>query len=133
MSRQNVDIVRGMYESFEKGDVPGVVSELDQNVEWNEAENFIYADRNPYVGPQAVLEGVFMRLGTDWENFTVKTEEWLDAGNRLVVLGIYGGTHKGTGKRVRAQFAHIWSLKEGRVVRFQQYTDTKQFADAIAH
>lgn len=133
MSRQNVDIVRGMYESFEKGDVPGVVSELDQNVEWNEAENFIYADRNPYVGPQAVLEGVFMRLGTDWENFTVKTEEWLDAGNRLVVLGIYAGTHKGTGNRVRAQFAHIWSLKEGRVVRFQQYTDTKQFADAIAH
>ena len=73
-----------------------------------------------------------MRLGTDWEGFSVTPEEWLDAGNRLVVMGIYQGTHKGTGKTVRAQFAHVWSLKEGRVVRFQQYTDTKQFADAIA-
>ncbi|MGI8732790.1 MAG: nuclear transport factor 2 family protein [Pyrinomonadaceae bacterium] len=132
MSQTNVEIVRGIYESFEKGDVPKVMGQLDQNVEWNEAENFIYADRNPYLGPQAVFEGVFMRLGTEWEGFTVTTEEWLDAGNRLVVLGIYEGTHKATGKRVRAQFAHVWSLKEGRVVRFQQYTDTKQFADVVA-
>jgi hypothetical protein len=37
---------------------------MDPSIEWNEAENFIYADRNPYVGPQAVLEGVFTRLGS---------------------------------------------------------------------
>jgi ketosteroid isomerase-like protein len=44
----------------------------------------------------------------------------------------YSGTYKSTGKHVRAQFAHIWSVREGRVVRFQQYTDTKQFADTVA-
>lgn len=132
MSHDNVEIVRGMYDSFGRGDVPSVLGQMHSNIEWNEAENFIYADGNPYLGPQAVLEGVFMRLGTDWEGFSVTPEEWLDAGNRLVVMGIYQGTHKGTGKTVRAQFAHVWSLKEGRVVRFQQYTDTKQFADAIA-
>jgi ketosteroid isomerase-like protein len=85
------------------------------------------------MGPQAVLEGVFMRLGTEWEGFSVTPEEWMDAGNRVVVLGTYAGTHRGTSKRVRAQFAHVWSLKEGRVVRFQQYTDTKQFADVVTH
>ena len=133
MSHENVEIVRGIYESFGRGDVPSALGQMHSSIEWNEAENFIYADGNPYVGPQAVLEGVFMRLGTDWEGFSVSPEEWLDAGNRLVVMGLYQGTHKGTGKTVRAQFAHVWSLKEGRVVRFQQYTDTKQFADAIAH
>ena len=132
MSQENVQIIRGLYEAFGRGDVPTVLGKMDQSIEWNEAENFIYADRNPYVGPQAVLEGVFMRLGSDWEGFTVTPEEWLDAGDRIVVLGTYSGTHKATGKQVRAQFAHIWSVREGRVVRFQQYTDTKQFAEAVA-
>ena len=132
MSQENVAVVQGLYEAFGRGDVPAVLGQMDQGIEWNEAENFIYADRNPYVGPQAVLEGVFMRLGSEWEGFTVTPEEWLDAGDRIVVLGTYSGTHKATGRQVRAQFAHIWSVREGSVVRFQQYTDTKQFADTIA-
>lgn len=132
MSHDNVETVRGLYESFGAGDVPSVLGKMDKGIEWNEAENFIYADGNPYVGPQAILEGVFMRLGTEWEGFSVTPEEWMDAGPRVVVLGTYSGTHRGTSKRVRAQFAHVWSLKEGRVVRFQQYTDTKQFAEVVA-
>ena len=132
MSQENVAVVRGLYEAFGRGDVPAVLGQMDQGIEWNEAENFIYADRNPYVGPQAVLEGVFMRLGSEWEVFTVTPAEWLDAGDRIVVLGTYSGTHKATGRQVRAQFAHIWSVREGSVVRYQQYTDTKQFADTIA-
>jgi hypothetical protein len=73
-----------------------------------------------------------MRLGSEWEGFSVKPEEWLDAGNHVVVLGSYAGRHKKTGKEVRAQFAHVWGMRGDRVVRFQQYTDTKQFADAVA-
>lgn len=132
MSRENVQVIQGLYEAFGRGDVPSVLNQMDRSIEWNEAENFIYADRNPYVGPQAVLEGVFMRLGSEWEGFRVTPEEWLDAGDRVVVLGTYSGTHKATGRQVRAQFAHIWSVREGRVVRFQQYTDTKQFAETVA-
>jgi uncharacterized protein len=132
MSQEKVEIIRRMYDSFEKGDVPAVLGQMDQQIEWREAENFIYADGNPYVGPQAVLEGVLMRIGSEWDNFAVTPEEWLDAGNHVVVLGTYTGKHKETGREVRAQFAHVWGVKGDRVVRFQQYTDTKQFAEAIA-
>jgi hypothetical protein len=132
MSQENVESIRGIYEAFGKGDVPAVLGQMDQGIEWREAENFIYADRNPYVGPQAVLEGVFMRLGSEWDDFTVTPEEWLDAGNHVVVLGTYTGRHKESGREVRAQFAHVWGVRAGRVVRFQQYTDTKQFAEVVA-
>lgn len=71
-----------------------------------------------------------MRLATEWDRFTVTPAEWLDAGDHVVVLGTYTGTYKATGKGVRAQFAHVWRLKGAKVVRFQQYTDTKQWADA---
>jgi uncharacterized protein len=132
MSQENMGVIRGMYESFSKGDVTSVLGQMHQNIEWRETENFIYADRNPYHGPQAVLEGVFMRLASEWADFRVMPEEWLDAGNHIVVLGTYSGRHQETGREVRAQFAHIWGVTHGRVVRFQQYTDTKQFAEAIA-
>ena len=131
MSKENLEVIRGLYDSFERGDVPAVLGQFDEAIEWREAENFIYADRNPYVGPQAVLEGVFMRLGTEWEGFVVTPEEWLDAGHHVVVLGTYTGRRKETGREVRAQFAHVWGVRGGRVVRFQQYTDTKQFAEAV--
>jgi uncharacterized protein len=132
MSQENMDVIRGMYDSFTRGDVDAVLERMHHEIEWREADNFIYADRNPYLGPRAVLEGVFIRLASEWHDFTVTPEEWLDAGNHVVVLGSYTGRHKETGREVRAQFAHIWGLTHGRVARFQQYTDTKQFADAVA-
>jgi ketosteroid isomerase-like protein len=130
MSAENVDIVRAMYEAFAKGDVPGVLGKLSANVEWLEAENFIYADGNPYIGPQAVLEGVFLRIVKDWNDFTVTPAEILDAGDRVITLGHYSGTHKNTGKSVRAQMVHVWTFADGKAIKFQQYTDTRQFADA---
>jgi len=131
MSAENVEIVRSMYRAFASGDVPGVLSQLSPKVEWWEAENFIYADGNPYIGPQSVLEGVFLRIISNWNDFTVTPEAILDAGDRVVTLGIYGGTYKATGKTVRAQMVHVFTIENEKVVKFQQYTDTKQFADAV--
>ncbi len=126
MSQQNVDLIRGLYDAFAKGDVPAVLGGMDPGIEWNEAESFPYADRNPYIGPQAVLEGVFMRIMTDWEAFCVVTESVLDAGEVVVALGRYKGKHRTTGKDLDAQHAHIWWLRDGKVTRFQQYVDTAQ-------
>lgn len=132
MSAENVEIVRGLYESFSKGDIPSVLGAFDKDIVWNEAENYIYADRNPYVGPQAILEGVFLRIVSEWDNFTVNADSILDAGDKVVTLGTYTATHKKTGKSVKAQLVHVWDLSNGKATKFQQYTDTKQFADAVA-
>ncbi len=131
MSQQNADLVKSLYAAFGKGDVPTVLGAMDPAIEWNEAENFPYADKNPYVGPQAVLEGVFMRLGGEWDGFGVAVEEVLDAGDTVVALGRYGGAYRKTGTSIHAQFAHVWRLRGGKVVRFQQYTDTLQAARAV--
>ncbi|MFN6962855.1 MAG: nuclear transport factor 2 family protein [Pyrinomonadaceae bacterium] len=132
MSQTNLELIRGMYEAFAAGDVPTVLGLMDEKIDWREADNFLYADGNPYVGPQAVLEGVFMRLANDWDDFAVQPEEWFDAGDTIVVCGHYTGTSKATGRSVRAQFAHVWTMQNGKVVRFRQYTDTRQWADAAA-
>src|SRR6185295_15900521 len=124
MSEENVNIVRGLYEAFGTGDIPGVVAVLDPQIEWREADNFIYADGNPYIGPNAVLEGVFGRIDAEWDDFTVSPDEILDAGPTVIGRGYYSGAYKKNGKKVRAQFAHFFTFRDGKVAQFQQYTDT---------
>lgn len=132
MSQENVNIVQGLYGAFGRGDIPSVIAALDPEVEWLEAENFIYADNNPYVGPEAVLEGVFMRIGSEWDGFVVSPKEVLDAGDTVIGHGYYSGTYKKNGNHVKAQFAHFFTFQGAKVIKFQQYTDTAQFARAVA-
>ena len=123
---QNVDVMRGAYAAFAEGDVPAVVAVMAPDIEWNEAENFPYADGNPYVGPDGVVGGVFVRLAEDWDFWNIEIENMLDAGDNVVVLGRYHAKHSETGADLNAQFAHIWWLEGGKIKRFQQYADTHQ-------
>jgi ketosteroid isomerase-like protein len=130
MSQQNVDLVRAIYDAFGTGDIPGILSRMAPDIEWNEAEGHPYADGNPYRGPDAILGGVFARLGGEWDGFAAVPEEFLDAGDTVIVLGRYRGTAKATGRTLDAQLAHVWRISDGKAARFQQYTDTLQAARA---
>jgi ketosteroid isomerase-like protein len=124
------DIVNGIYQAFATGDVPAVLGAFDPQIHWREADGFLYADGNPYIGPEAVAGGVFQRLGESVDSFVAVPEQWIEDGDTVVVEGRYRGAMKATGRPVDAQFAHVWRLRGGKVVGFQQYTDTRQWADA---
>lgn len=105
---------------------------MDPEIRWHEAEG------NPYmpsgearVGPDAVLNNLFMRLREDWDGFTVHPISYHDAGDVVAVEGRYTAVHKVTGRPTDAQFCHVWSLKDGKVTKFQQYTDTGAFQEIM--
>ena len=127
---KNADVVKGVYSAFATGNVPAVLAAFDAGIQWLEAESFLYADGNPYAGPMAVAQGVFQRVVTDVDGFSVVPEQFIDGGDTIVVEGRYKGTWKATQAKVDAQFAHIWHVRDGKIVRFQQYTDTRQWAKA---
>ena len=118
----NVNVIQGAYAAFAKGDVPGVLGILSPDIAWTEAEGFPYG--GTYNGPNAVLEGVFMRLGAEWDGFAAVPDEFIDGGDAVVVLGKYSGKYKATGKSFQANFAHVWKLQDGKAIRFTQYVDT---------
>lgn len=128
MSKANVDLIRGIYDAFAVGDVPAVLGAMSPDIVWNEAEHFPYADGNPYVGPEAVLNGVFARCVGEWDGFAVAVDEILDAGDTVIALGRYHGTFKATGRAQNTQLVHVWRIASGKVVAFQQYADTLQVA-----
>lgn len=127
----NADIIKSLYDAFAKGDVPAVLGLFDPQIEWNEAEGVRYADRNPYRGPMAVAEGVFGRIIAEVDQFAALPSKFIDGGDTVVVEGRYKGKVKATGTTLDAQFAHVYTLSGGRIVRFQQYTDTAQWTKAL--
>jgi len=125
----NGDIIRTHYAASDQGDIAGMLAPLADDVRWTEAAGFPYA--GTYVGPQAVLENVFARIQQDWDGFALVIDEVIDGGDAVVGLGTYSGTHRATGRSFEARVAHIWHLTDGRVVRFEQITDSAMVIRAI--
>jgi uncharacterized protein len=119
----NGEIISGVYEAFAKGDVPTVLAAMDPNIEWNEAEGFMYG--GTYTGPNAILENVFMKFVTEWEGFSVVPDKIVDSGDGSVVsLGTYSGKYLKTGKSMSVPFAHAWEFRDGKIVKMRQFLDT---------
>jgi ketosteroid isomerase-like protein len=125
----NVKLVEAVYEGFARGDIQPLLDILDENVEWHEAEHVPYWPGGAYVGPQAVLENVFGRLPQDFDGFTVDVQRLVGCGDTVLTEARYRATFKANGKPLDTQVAHVWDFRDGKVVRWQQYTDTWQFAD----
>ena len=128
-TRANVDLIEQLYDAFARGDIPGVLGAFDPQIEWTSAEGALYP--GTFIGPDAVLSNVFARIGGEWDGFRVEPAEYLDAGDHVVALGRYSGTYRATGRAMSAAFAHVWTVRDGRVVRFRQYADTRKMAEAL--
>lgn len=118
-----IDLVRRFYDALGRGDVPAVLALLDAQIEWTEAEGFPYYD-GTWRGPQAVLDNLFVPLSADWDGFLAKPHEFIAAGNRVVSIGTYSGTFKKTGRSLSAAFAHVWTVRDGKLAKFDMHTDT---------
>jgi len=128
----NVEFVRGLYAAFGQGDVPAVLGAMDPRIEWREAEGNPYQPSgNAWTGPDAIMQNLFLKLGTEWDGFTVHPKEVHDAGDTVVVEGRYTGTHKATAKSLDAQFCHVFKIRDNKITSFQQFVDTAQLQDVM--
>ena len=89
----NADIVRGFYESVEGGDLAGGLALLAPDCSWTEMDGL--ARGGTYHGPDEVREGVFFRIGGEWDGFRLTVDEVLDAGDSVVAVGTYAGNVQG--------------------------------------
>ena len=126
-----VETIKAAYAAFGRNDPSVLFGAMDSEINWHEAEGSPLADRNPYVGPQAVGEGVFARMVAAIDNFTAVPGTFIDGGDHVVVLGRYGGTMKASGARLDSPFCHVFRIQGDKIVTFQQFTNTAQWAQLM--
>ena len=121
--QENVAIVRRGYEAFGRGDLDGLISLMDDNVEWVSPGPSDLPTAGQRRGPQQVRQffGSVNEL-YDFESFEPQT--FVSEGDLVVVLGTDRVKVKATGKTITEAWAHVFTVKNGKIVRFQEYIDT---------
>lgn len=124
-----LDIIRATYEGTSEENGKNLLAALAPEATWTEAAGFPYA--GTYTGADAIIANVFRRLATEWIGYTAKVHTYLADGDRVAAFGVYSGTYRATGKAMTATFAHLYRLKDGKIVSMEQYVDSAMVRDAM--
>ena len=118
----NKEIIQRIYDSFAAGDVAAVTAAFADGIAWTEADGFPLA--GTYIGSQAIVENVFMRLGEVGNEWGVVVKRLVADGDTVVADGKYTWKHKKSGQPCEARMAHVWTLADGKATSFLQHVDT---------
>jgi ketosteroid isomerase-like protein len=130
MSNSSLAIVKQFYELLATGRAAEALALLHDQVEWTEAERTPYFC-GPMRGMEAVQVGLFQALQRDFSAFACTPHDFIAEGSRIAAFGNYSGLSR-KGGALSAPFVHLWTVKEERLKRFFQYTDSAAWADALA-
>lgn len=119
-------VVRDFYASLSSGDISAALALMAPDIEWVTMWHYKVEGR----GPDRVAEGLLKPLVAEWLAFSLIPTEFITDGEEVVSLGDFTGVHSVTGKTSDARYAHVWTIREHKIVRFRQYIDTLAIAEA---
>jgi hypothetical protein len=125
----NVELVKQAYATYWNNEFDAFFALFEDDFEWVVSDGFPYGGE--YHGRDEVMEGVFSQIQADWETFTHELDRLVDGGDTIVAIGRYEGTHETTGRAVTAPMVHLFDIKDKKIQRFQQFTDTAAFQAAL--
>ena len=125
MSAENVEIVRKIYRAWEDGSPldSGLIAE---DIEWVNAPEAV--EPGTRHGPEA-FERAAESVGSAFEDVRVEFERFLEAGDRVVVIGVLQG-RMGGGPEISHRQGYVWTIRDGKAVRFQWFNEPADALDA---
>jgi ketosteroid isomerase-like protein len=127
MSRENVEIVRRSFDAFARDGIDGLLRYLDPGIEWTTTGAFLEADT--YRGPEDVRRYLGSLLD-EFEDVRNEPEELIDAGDQIVASVRISGRGKQSGAAVDLTMTQVCLLREGRIVRIQNYMSRSEALEA---
>lgn len=128
--QENLEATKAAYAAFGRGDIPAVLQDLADNVEW------ISPGESPISGTirgKAAVQEWFGKLNETMEFQIFDPHDFIAQGDKVVVL-VHSETTtvRSTGKKLVTDLAHVHTREKGKLVRFQEYSDTLAFAHALS-
>lgn len=130
MSQTDVALIRSLYAAFGRGDIATIVAAVTLDIEWRlNGSRSDHPLLGSWKGPQGV-QAFFDELGRiqDFSEFTPR--EFLSSGDRMFVLGHYASTMRKNGRKAASDWVHIFTVRNGKLAAFLEFTDTAEFARA---
>jgi ketosteroid isomerase-like protein len=129
MSRQNVEIARGIAEAFSRDDPKAALAWLAQDVEWHDLSD--QPDAEVHHGHQAFL-ATFEQFFREFEDHRVNLDETIDRGERIVVCARIIGRGRGSGASFEQRVFGVWTLRNGLVARAVWFRTREEALEAVS-
>ncbi len=126
----NIQLVRKLYEAFNRRDIASIVATLSEDVEWGEPDNPFNPAGGTRRGHAGFLEWV--RIGYEAEEIvSLELRQFLTDERSVAVVGHTVCLARSTGRRYATDFVHLITFRDGRIVKFQEFFDTFAAAEAF--
>jgi uncharacterized protein len=129
-AHESTSVVRALYVAVDQGDDAAIRRTLADDVRWRQAAVAVPAAGEDRVGATAFLVDVVAAIEEQFDGFVETVDDLHACGDRVLATGTYRGVHSRTGRDLTAEFCHLWTVRNGLIAAFRQYTDTEAFAEA---
>jgi uncharacterized protein len=129
-TEQNIKAAQAGYAAFGRGDMQGVLAQLDENIEWVTPQMAGMPGSGTKNGHAGVLE-FFQAVQECWEFQAFEPREFIASGDLLAVQGYYRAKGRKTGVVAESDWVMVWRFRNGKCTHFQEYTDTAALAKAL--
>jgi ketosteroid isomerase-like protein len=127
--RANVQLVRLEYEHFKTGNIPALLGLVSEDVEWQLPD----IASVPFSGKRRGREQVgqfFAAVNREQETLQFEPRQLIAEGDSVVAIGHYAWRVRSIGRQFDCDWAHVFTVRGGRVAAFQEFTDTALAAAA---
>jgi uncharacterized protein len=130
MASEDVELVRRMCEAFARGDWETATQPLHPEIVWDMTPYGAWPEQTVSHGRDGVLEFFRRFLGT-WDEYRASFDDFVESGGEVVVSVRDGGRGKGSGALVEREWAQVWTVQNGQVVRFRPFESRAQAMEAV--
>ena len=131
MSEDNLDVIRRGYDAFGRGDINALLDLFDDQIQWVTPGPAELATSGRRTGRQEVA-GFFASVNEIFDIQRFEPGEFIAQGDRIVVLGNETARVRATGKVLELDWVHVFAMRNGKVVAFQEFFDTAAVVAAIS-
>jgi ketosteroid isomerase-like protein len=129
MSRENVELVRRVYQDTAERGPAAALDFFHRDAEWHPPRED--PDATPRRGREAISR-YFGQWLDAWEDFRIEPESLLDAGDKVVAVIRITGRGRGSGVEFpELRSAHVFTLRESEIVRVQVFYDRDEALEAV--
>ena len=125
----NEEMIRKFYDAFKNKDMIVIDQLCYENIEWNTLKGMPHGGK--YVGLKAIFEDYFPSMLSNFDEFHAVPNEYLESKDHVTVIGKYQGISK-KDKKFDVPFAHIYEIKNKKITKFTQFTDTKTLQESLS-